>query len=52
MPKSLPSLVKAYRIQDKVEGEFDWDNASQVLEKVNEELEELDAEVRLGRIDC
>lgn len=49
VPKSLPSLVKAYRIQDKVRGVgFDWDNASQVLEKVNEELEELDAEVKAG----
>lgn len=47
VPKSLPSLVKAYRIQDKVRGVgFDWDNASQVLDKVNEELEELDFEVK------
>jgi len=49
VPKSLPSLVKAYRIQDKVRGVgFDWENASQVLDKVNEELEELDAEVKAG----
>lgn len=47
VPKSLPSLVKAYRIQDKVRGVgFDWDNAQQVLDKVNEELGELDAEVQ------
>jgi XTP/dITP diphosphohydrolase len=47
VPKSLPSLVKAYRIQDKVRGVgFDWDNASQVLNKVNEELGELDVEVK------
>jgi XTP/dITP diphosphohydrolase len=47
VPRSLPSLVKAYRIQDKVRGVgFDWDNASQVLDKVNEELGELDAEVK------
>jgi XTP/dITP diphosphohydrolase len=46
VPKSLPSLVKAYRIQDKVRGVgFDWDNAGQVLDKVNEELGELAHEV-------
>ena len=47
VPKSLPSLVKAYRIQDKVRGVgFDWDNATQVLDKVNEEMGELAEEVR------
>jgi XTP/dITP diphosphohydrolase len=47
VPRSLPSLVKAYRIQDKVRGVgFDWDNASQVLDKVNEELGELAVEVK------
>jgi XTP/dITP diphosphohydrolase len=46
VPRSLPSLIKAYRIQDKVRGVgFDWDNVSQVLDKVNEELEELAVEV-------
>ena len=46
VPKSLPSLVKAYRIQDKVRGVgFDWENASQVLDKVKEEMEELAYEV-------
>jgi len=46
VPRSLPSLVKAYRIQDKVRGVgFDWDNAQQVLDKVNEEMEELAVEV-------
>jgi XTP/dITP diphosphohydrolase len=45
----LPSLVKAYRIQDKVRGVgFDWDNTAQVLDKVNEELEELSVEVKAG----
>ena len=49
VPKSLPSLVKAYRVQDKVRGVgFDWDDVSQVWDKVQEELgelrEELDAE--------
>ncbi len=46
VPKSLPSLVKAGRIQDKARGVgFDWDNADQVLEKVHEELGELKVEV-------
>lgn len=47
VPKSLPALVKAYRIQEKVSGVgFDWDQASEVLEKVKEELEELSKEVK------
>jgi XTP/dITP diphosphohydrolase len=46
VPRSLPSLVKAGRIQDKARGVgFDWDNAEQVWEKVQEELGELKAEV-------
>jgi XTP/dITP diphosphohydrolase len=46
VPKSLPALVKAYRIQDKVTGVgFDWDKAAAVLDKVKEELEELQKEV-------
>lgn len=49
VPKSLPSLVKAGRIQDKARGVgFDWDNANQVWEKVQEELAELKAEVDAG----
>lgn len=41
VPKSLPSLVKATRIQDKVKGVgFDWEHESQVWDKVQEELEE------------
>lgn len=40
-------MVKAMRIQEKVKGiGFDWDNADQVLEKVHEEFEELQAEVK------
>jgi XTP/dITP diphosphohydrolase len=43
VPKSLPALVKAERIQDKVAGVgFDWDNRSQVLDKVKEEIAELE----------
>ena len=46
VPKSLPSLVKAYRVQDKVRGVgFDWDNAGQVWDKVQEELGELREEL-------
>jgi XTP/dITP diphosphohydrolase len=46
VPNSLPALVKATRIQEKVRGVgFDWDEKSQVWEKVQEELQELrDAE--------
>jgi XTP/dITP diphosphohydrolase len=49
VPKSLPSLVKASRIQDKARGVgFDWDNKEQVWAKVKEELDELKAEVDAG----
>jgi len=41
VPKSLPSLVKAIRIQEKARGVgFDWDEKSQVWDKVEEELQE------------
>lgn len=46
VPNSLPSLVKAYRIQEKASGVgFDWDHVSQVWEKVVEELNEFKREV-------
>ncbi|MGY8953889.1 MAG: nucleoside triphosphate pyrophosphohydrolase [Flavobacteriales bacterium] len=46
VPKSLPAMVKANRIQEKARGVgFDWDNKDQVWEKVHEELEELKVEV-------
>jgi XTP/dITP diphosphohydrolase len=46
VPMSLPAMVKAYRIQEKVRGVgFDWDNVSQVYDKVLEELGELQEEV-------
>jgi len=49
VPNSLPSLVKANRIQDKVAGVgFDWERPEQVWEKVKEELEELQTEVNVG----
>lgn len=45
VPKSLPAMVKASRIQEKARGVgFDWDNAEQVWEKVQEELEEFKSE--------
>lgn len=46
VPRGLPSMVKAIRIQDKARGVgFDWDNKEQVWEKVHEELAELKQEV-------
>jgi len=46
VPKSLPAMVKASRIQDKVAGVgFDWEDSSQVFEKLQEELEELKYEI-------
>ena len=52
VPKSLPALVKASRIQDKVKGVgFDWEESHQVWDKVQEEIEELQEEVKLGNQD-
>ena len=46
IPDALPSLVKAYRIQDKVANVgFDWEKREDVWEKVHEELSELEAEL-------
>jgi len=46
VPKSLPALVKASRIQEKVVGVgFDWEHPDQVWEKVEEEIGELKAEI-------
>lgn len=46
VPQSLPSLVKANRIQEKVAGVgFDWERPEQVLEKVKEEIGELEREL-------
>jgi len=45
VPKSLPAMVKAYRIQEKARGVgFDWDHVGQVWDKVQEELGELQYE--------
>ena len=46
IPDSLPALVKAYRIQDKVANVgFDWEKREDVWNKVNEEIREFEAEV-------
>ena len=47
VPKSLPALVKATRIQDKAAGVgFDWDNIDDVFAKIKEEIDELHSEVK------
>ena len=49
VPKSLPPLVKAYRMQEKASGiGFDWESPGQVWDKVIEELNELKVEVDSG----
>jgi len=49
VPKSLPALVKASRIQEKVKGVgFDWEKPEQVWEKVQEELQEFQLEIQSG----
>ncbi len=49
VPKSLPALVKASRIQDKARGVgFDWEEPHQVWDKLQEELGELQQEVESG----
>ena len=49
VPKSLPSIVKASRIQEKVQGiGFEWDNRQDVFDKVKEEINELEAEIESG----
>ena len=49
VPSSLPALVKASRIQDKVKGiGFEWDNRAQVWDKVEEEMAEFQVEVKAG----
>lgn len=49
VPRSLPSLIKAYRIQDKARNVgFDWDKREDVWDKVFEEIGELKAELEKG----
>ncbi|MBE0649884.1 MAG: nucleoside triphosphate pyrophosphohydrolase [Bacteroidales bacterium] len=52
VPESLPSLLKAYRMQEKVKGVgFQWENRGQVWDKVMEELQELRDEVESNAPD-
>ncbi len=47
VPNALPSLIKAYRIQDKARNiGFDWEEKEQVWDKVQEEFQELKAEIK------
>lgn len=49
VPEALPSLVKAYRVQEKAANSgFDWDEPHQVWDKVREELAEFEAEMKAG----
>lgn len=53
VPRTLPAMVKAYRIQDKVRGVgFDWEDKKQVWEKVEEELQEFKAEFDIEAADA
>jgi XTP/dITP diphosphohydrolase len=49
VPVSLPAMIKAHRIQDKVRAVgFDWDEKEQVWDKVNEEILEVKQELNNG----
>ncbi len=53
VPSSLPSLIKAYRIQDKARNVgFDWQKKEDVWQKVHEELSELEAELAKEDKEC
>lgn len=53
VPKGLPALIKAYRMQEKAAGVgFDWEKSEQVWEKVKEELGEFNDEVKKGDTDA
>ena len=50
VPKGLPAMIKAERIQEKARGAgFDWEDKNQVWEKVVEEMNELQAEVKANK---
>lgn len=52
VPDALPSLIKAYRIQDKARNVgFDWEDRKDVWAKVHEELQELEEELERGDKD-
>ncbi len=49
VPKSLPSIVKAIRLQEKTKTVgFEWENAQQVFDKLEEELAELKEAIQIG----
>ena len=53
VPEALPSLIKAYRIQDKAHHVgFDWEEPSQVWDKVKEEINEFQTEIDKSRLDA
>ncbi len=52
VPVSLPALIKAYRIQEKAgQVKFEWENTTQVWQKVHEEIEELKTETSKNDLD-
>ena len=52
VPKSLPAIVKAFRIQEKARGiGFEWETKTQIWDKVLEEIEELKKEMKNGDPD-
>jgi XTP/dITP diphosphohydrolase len=52
VPRSLPALVKAMRIQEKASGVgFDWENGNQVWDKVEEEIKEFKAETQVETVN-
>lgn len=53
VPESLPSLIKAYRVQDKARNVgFDWEDRHDVWAKVREDLDELETELVRGDKEC
>ncbi len=47
VPSSLPAMIKAYRIQEKARGVgFDWNNSAEVFEKIKEEINEFETELK------
>ena len=52
VPDSLPAMIKSNRIQDKVKAVgFDWEEKHQIWDKVNEEISELEEEVKNGDLE-
>lgn len=52
VPKSLPAMIKANRIQEKVKAVgFDWTEKMEIWEKINEEIEEVKAEIKKKNIE-